>query len=182
MVHVRKRKNGNHELVIRKKGISLSRTFKTREDAELWAAYKEDLIHNIDAFDVPLKDMITLEVALKMKLDSLQAQGKDSRDFQDLRKCFLEFVDLPLSHLKYDVLMQYMKKMSESQIRRGGDRKNPGTSGILVDISSSTLISRISVLSTVINFAIENGVNVENDAYKVCQYLRANLKKKSEDA
>jgi hypothetical protein len=183
MSSIRKIHKGFH-VKIRKKGCEyLSATFSDRETAELWGKYKEDLIDNIKAFGVPLKDMITLENAIELKVRSLLEENKKksiTNDFSSLPFIFRDFLELPLSELKYEELLKFMLDMSNSKVKLGGAGKGSDT-GISQNISPVTVLKRISAISTVINFAIEKGINIENVAYNVLKFMRSTMKKKGKN-
>ncbi len=86
--------NGSFRVLIRKRGKEISRNFNDLSTAELWSKYKEDLIDQMHAFDVPAKDLITIADLIEMKNKDLLSKGaKDIGDVINLKKSFSEFLD-----------------------------------------------------------------------------------------
>jgi DNA repair protein RadC len=114
-------------VTIRKKGITINKTFSSAESAELFAKYKEDLIDEIEAFDPPLKDMITLHQAIDLKLDIMRKELRDARSISDIeyiKNWFSEFLDKSVSELSYEVLMAKALEMLNGTVFRGGNIMN----------------------------------------------------------
>src|ERR1700758_1345241 len=59
----------SYRVAIRKKGIEIYKTFSNEEDANLYVFFKERLIDNMENFDVPLNQRITLEQIIELKKD-----------------------------------------------------------------------------------------------------------------
>lgn len=72
--------------LIRRKGLEICKTFKTEEDAKLYVFHKERLIDNMEHFDVPLKDRISLKEILDLKMRTIKEY--DKRTINDLDSSF----------------------------------------------------------------------------------------------
>ncbi|OGT44265.1 MAG: hypothetical protein A3F13_02545 [Gammaproteobacteria bacterium RIFCSPHIGHO2_12_FULL_40_19] len=158
-------------ILIRRKGVQMSATIRDEKARKLWVAYKEDIIDQMYYFDVPLQDMITLKDAIELKLKELEREGKDQRTIGDVKRLeidFKEFIEFPLNKIKYDALMEKIKDMLKATVFYGGAGKGTGSERVQ---SSTTVLRKIRVLSTVFSNMINQGVNVENPALRVAQYL-----------
>lgn len=155
----------------------MSATFKDKETGDLWTAYKEDMIDQMFYFDVPLQEMITLKDAIELKFKELERDGKDPKSICDVRRLendFSEFLELPLNKIDYNTLMVKVKNMLNSTVFYGGAGKGTGSERVQ---SLPTVLRKIRVLSTVFSKMINEGVNVENPALRVAQYLHSNKEK-----
>jgi len=181
MANIRKNTSGSYTAYIRKKNINLTDSFKNKEDAELWVDYKEDLIDLISSFDPPLQEMITLQDAIEVKIKDVIEKGKkDIYDFKVLIECFSKFCPCSLSEITYEILLSYFDEMMKTPIRRGGC-KDDKTTGNLKLPSIHTTFRKFGYLSTVFQMMKEKGVNVDNHALKVCQFMRSKLTKKEKN-
>ena len=114
---------------IRKKNINLYETFQTLKDAELWIAYKEDLIDQIDAFEPKMENLILLGDAIELTYqNALERNIKDVNDFKFLIKCFNKFIDIPISNISSQELLEFFNESMNTPIQRGGSHtiKNTG--------------------------------------------------------
>lgn len=175
-----KERNGRFRVCIRKKGIVVSQTFSNRETAELWERYKEDLINEQAAFDPANDELITVQDAIQMKKQRMQAEGKGVRDINDVafsENFISEILDKSISYLTYDFLLEKANNMLSSVIKRGGNKKNIN-SGRRVISSPSTVLRKFRVLSSIISNLIDKGVKIENHALKICAWLRTKIDEK----
>lgn len=165
--------SGNFRAHIRKKGIELSATFKHQEDAELWALYKEDLIDSIQAFDMPLKEGITLQDAIELKMSKIEINSskKEFNEYTILLKFFEEFCPKSIGDIKYVDLVKCYEEKIKTPIYRGGTGKNDET-GIKKLPSHLTILKKFAYLSTIYQMLIEDGVDLENIALKVMQFIK----------
>lgn len=171
-------KNENWRAHIRKKEMDISQTFKNKKDAELWVIYKEDLIDQIEAFDPPLQQMITLQDAIELKIkDSIDKNIKDIGDFNILFKVFEKFCPKKLNQITYEDLLAHFDEMMNTPIRHGGNRNDANTGHMKLP-SIHTTFRKFGYLSTVFQMMRELGVNIDNPVLKVCQFIRPKLKKK----
>src|SRR5689334_16029134 len=93
------KRDGKYRVSIRKKGVHISKTFNIEEDAKLFAAWKEDIIDSMSAFSPEIKEIITLDNAIDLKINQLKKQKKDRRSIlavQILKRCFSEFLNTPI--------------------------------------------------------------------------------------
>lgn len=159
---------------IRRKGLDISKNFRNIEDANLYADYKERLIDNIKNFEVPLKDRITLNDLLEIKL-------KDS-DNKDL-KChvlvaFNRFNEIFGEHKFYNKITykdweDACKKLSESYVFRGAKSEN----GKRI-MSLNTLRRYFAYVSSCVSHAQSLGIELDNIPLKILQVcINPKLKK-----
>jgi hypothetical protein len=168
-------RNGKYTVDIRKKGIDLFQTFEKKSDAELWAAYKEEMIDLIDAFDPPLNEMITLQDAIELKIRRVEeknANKKEINDYKMLQKSFEKFCPKYINEIKYTDLLKQFVELIKTPVYQGGTGKNDGT-GIKKMPAFLTIFRKFSYLSTVFQMLINDGVEIENVAIKICQYARS---------
>ncbi len=165
-------KRGNSiKTVIRKKNVQIIKSFNDMETAKLWAKYKEDLIDEMDAFEVPKNELIILKDALNMFYHKMESKNYDKKMQQDLRnltKHYNNFLDFPLKKISYDILLEHSLEMLNSKVKRGTQLQGKG---IEKDISFRTVRNRISNLGIVYSFLIDNGIDVENVTIRVKAYL-----------
>ncbi len=172
-------RDGRYMCLIRSKGIEIGKTFSSKQDAELWAKYKEDLIDQIDAFDPPLKEMITLQDAIEMRIEiqiKNEVSKKDISDYKTLIKVFEKFCPKKMSDIKYNDLVDHFNFLLTHPVTRGGTGKNDGTGHTRLP-SFMTIFRKYAYLSTVYQMLIKDGVDIENIALKVVQYMRHKAKK-----
>lgn len=169
-------RDGRFRVMIRRKNIEISSTFSNLQTAEIWAKYKEELIDNIEAFDPPLKEIITLKDAIELKIRDAEEKGKkDIGDFKILLECFNKFLDIEIGKITYIDLLEYFELMMQTPITRGGIKNDP-TTGLKKIPSIHTTFRKFSYLSTVFELIKSKGVEIENVALKLCQYMRPRLK------
>lgn len=177
MASIRKNDSGNFRADIRKKGSkNVSASFSNKETAELWAAYKEDLIDQIKKFEVPLEDMINLETAIDMKVENMVNENFDKKSIGDveiLKNTFSEFLDRSLVSISYDELFKKMGTMLNTIVKKGGH----GEKGDKRVQSPLTVLKKFGCLSSVYSMLISNGMNLENHALKIMAILRKMSKK-----
>ena len=167
-------RDGKYRVQIRKRNIELSRTFDDLETAELWSKYKENLIDEMDAFEAPKEEMITLLDAIEMKLKSNTSTDKKSiQDIQNIKVHFSKFLTMDMNSIKFEDLKEHGIEMFKTDIRVGGSRDNENT-GVIRKPSSVTVTKRFAYLSTVYSNLIAMGINIENVALRVKTYLDKN--------
>ncbi len=161
-----------YRVQIRKKGSpEIYKTFYNKEDANLFIFYKERLIENMRNFDVPLKEIITLESLFEMKskcfLEGQEREGREilnsyfriKESLERLGKTIIFYNDIT-----YDLWVEIAKDLINQDVYRGaktdaGKRK----------MSFSTLKNILARASSSVSFAISNGINLENHPLKVIQ-------------
>lgn len=181
MASFRERK-GRHEAIIRRKNLFLSASFSTKEDAELWAAYKEDLIDQIVAFEPPLEQIITLGDAIQMRVDTAKEKGtSDIGDIKILFQSFEKYIDLPIQEISYDDLANHFEYLMTVPVKRGGNPNNL-EAGLKTMPSMYTTFRKFSYLSTVYEHLIKEGVRIQNHPLALCKLLRGRLPKSKSKA
>lgn len=166
-----------YQCLIRRKGKTMSAHFSDYETALLWGKYKENLIDEIVFFNTPANEIILLGDALDLKLQEIIKEEKERKDFITIRKTFEEFLDRPVSELTYDVLFNKFNDMRNSTVIRGGNRDNQ--TGVVVIQAMATILRKFRVLSSVINHLVSLGINVDNNAIKITNYITTKMKDKS---
>lgn len=156
----------------------LHATFHDRETAELWGYYKESLFNEINAFDVPSNELISLDDAIELKIRACIENKLDNRtimDIRELKKLFIEFKNKPIKEVTFEDLVHFCDKFMNTPTFRGGLRsRNTGTP---IMPTAQTLLSKLRRLSSVYSNIIENGIPVENIPQKVGAYLNDRIKK-----
>lgn len=175
MASIRERKieNGvSYTVDIRKKNINITKTFRNKKDAELWATWKEDLIDNMEAFDVKVEHMITLEDAIGLKVKELIDKGsKEINDTHYLTRDFNCFINKYLHEISFDDYNNLCQKMLKKEILVGGKRGVEG-SGRKAIQSPATVLRKFVVLAAVYSYLIKQGFDIENHPQKVVSQLR----------
>lgn len=175
-------RNGRYRVCIRKKGVEISQSFSNLDTAKLYERYKEDLIDEMHAFNVQDKDLITIHEAIKMNLERVEKECNDSKNISDnnlWKENLRDFLEQPISYLTYEFLLNKANEMLSSIVKRGGS-KNIENSGKKVQSSPATVLRKFRVLSTVFSNLIKNGIQIENNALKVCAYLRTKMEENKE--
>jgi len=165
-------RNGRFRVNIRRKGIDLAATFEKEEDAILWINYKHYLIDMINAFDPPLKEMISLRDAIELKIKKLSEKGVDTKtlsDYKNILVYFEKFSTKSVGEITYTDLINHFEYLMTQPIKRGGFIGNDQTGHKKLP-SSTTIFRKFAYLSTVYQMLIEDGVDIENIAIKVCQF------------
>ncbi len=171
-------RSGKYRVVIRKKGKEMSATFSDKITAETWARYQEDLIDNMENFNVPPEGLVTLLQCFELKIKSLkekQTDGKTFSDFNVVIKDFKEIMNTPLNELTSDMIRNISKDMLGSIVKRGGS-SNPN-SGVLSQCSPSTVLRKLRLIASVLSFMIENGANIKNVAQTVVNQVKMSIDK-----
>ena len=165
-------RDGKFHVLIRKKGQSIGKAFSDKETTELYAKYKEDLIDEMEAFDVQRSKMITLESAIDLKIEQMKNDERDDKTISDiaiLKKEFHDYLDLPINELKYDMLKQRANEMLVAVVLRGGSLKTH--SGRKCIQSPVTVRKKFASLSSVISHLNKLGIDCENNAFRLLGFL-----------
>jgi hypothetical protein len=172
MASITKDKN-SYKVRIRRKDLNLFSHFKNKYDALLWAAYKEDLIDQIIAFDPPLKDMVTLQDAIELKIQNADYKSKKYLyDYKGLLTYFDKFKEKNLSEISYQDLLSHFDTLLNIPIRRGG---NSDDNGIKKLPEPNTILKKYAYLSTVYQLMIEKGMEIENIPIKIVKFMRPKI-------
>lgn len=165
------KKEGNSIGVqIRKKDLKLYASFKNMEDAQLWAAYKEDIHDLIKNFEPPTSELITLSDAIDIKLADFPPTSNNYRDIQYLKNVFSDILDRQISELTYEFLLKEYKRIKEVPVIKGGNKRT-GT-GKEVLPSQVTVMKKFILLNSVINCLIQKGLTVRNNVQTLVTHLR----------
>ena len=168
-------RDGRFRVQIRKRGINISSTFSDFQTAELWGLYKESLIEEIYAFEVPNEELISLADAIALKVIDLKEHNKDKKTIDDCLYCLKDFevwIDKPISYFTYDLILEKSKQMSNEIVRYGGY----GDKGNMRIQSSSTILRKIRSLSSVFTLMVEKGFIKSNPVFGVLTYLNSSVK------
>lgn len=168
MASIEKRPNDNgfsYRVMIRKKGFEIYKTFSNEEDAKLYIFYKERLIDNMNNFDVPLKDRVTLEQLFELKKKA--CEGYDKRTLNELDNVFNRVKSFISENkffheISYDQWLSIAKSVYEMDVFRGSKTN-------IIKMSPITLRRYFATLSSVISHAVSLGIAVENYPLKVLQ-------------
>lgn len=170
-------RNGSFRVNIRKKGVEITRTFKERHTAELWALWKEDLIDNMNAFDVKVERTLTLADAIGLKTQELIDKGSiEIQDIHNINEVFKPFISKFLYEITLNDYNEHCRLMLSSEVIRGGKKGVEGT-GKKVIQSPQTVLRKFVILASVYSYLIKKGFDIENHPQKVVTQLRESLKK-----
>jgi len=181
-IEKRAKKNGeiNYQVNIRRKGFEIYKTFRTEEDANLYAFYKERLIDNMDNFEIDIKNRVTLKDILEIKLNSVE----DIRARQDIENSYMRvhpyIEDKFLSEISYDDWLHIAKSLLGESVYRGA--KNEKNKRLM---SVSTLRRYFAVMSSIFSNAANHGIRVHNhplDVLKAYIYPEVNKAKKQKNS
>lgn len=173
-----------YRVKIRKKNVSLYKTFKDKETAELFVWYKEKLIDEMDAFEVPPQQLFTLKDAFDLKIKSMEESGTYSlKYFQDLHvdlNRLKEYIpeDTYLNDITFEMLKDIFHKMSTTTVRKGGNQyEKSKTSGIISQISPRTLRRCLFTLSSLYSHLQSKGIQINNVISAFTPYFLDNFMK-----
>lgn len=169
-------REGKYRVAIRKKGFKdIYKTFAKKEDAELYIAWKEDLLDQISSFDPSPEVLLTLDQAIEMKLKDAEKKNLDHRtitSFNGLKSHFIDYLDLSLSELTYENLLSKLQEFMNTKVVRGG----PKSKSTPQDASLRTISNRFRYLSSVIGYVNTQGFSFKNDAINILSYLETLMK------
>lgn len=152
--------------MIRKKGHKpVSANFGDRVTAELWGQYKQNLMDEIESFQVHRADLYTVNDIFIMKF------GADSREYLEGMPYFDEYKDKSINILTYDELKKHCHRLLQRTVVRGG--KVGTNSGRAKLPAPMTILRKFAYLSSAINHLISKGVDAPNECLKIVAYLRS---------
>lgn len=171
MASIRKEKNKNgieyYRVKIRKKNNCIYKSFKCKESAEIYAAWKENLIDTMDAFDVPLKSRIRFCELVDLKCNDPhigESMRKDIRESYAKLKDLLRLEDRFVEEITYDEWLNAAKELLSIKVYRGAKTKAGER------LMSPTTLRRIfSCLSSVFSYSTSFETPFDNHALKVVQ-------------
>jgi hypothetical protein len=169
-----KERKGRFSCSIRKRNGELNATFSSKETAELWARYKEDLIDEISSFNPEIEEMFTLGEAISFKEQETKDRNLDKKTQNDIYNLYREFEDVlhvPLKHIDLDYYIKKAERMLNTIVRKGGARLKPGT-GLARQQSPSTVLRKFTYLGGVYSLMQKRGLKIENLPQKICEVLR----------
>lgn len=175
MATIRERKGEDgitYQVQIRNKNISLCKSFKTKEDAEIFAFYKDRLINLMDNFDIPIEKRITIHHVIEIKMK--QFEGRTLLDFQNSLNKLDEYIpkDKFCHEVSFEDWLNIAKSMYESDVYRGAKTENGKRK-----MSPSTLRRYFATISSAFSHAQSIGIPVDNHPLKVIQsYITPLLK------
>lgn len=151
--------------LIRRKGLEICKTFKTEEDAKLYAFYKEKLIDNMEAFEIPLKDRISLNEILDLKLRTIQ--DYDKRTINDLMFSFKRCLRwLPEKKYYQDFTEEDWLNCAKNLYSEDSWR---GSKSNLLKISPVTLRRIFAMISSTVSHCQSLGIALDNLPLKIIQ-------------
>lgn len=176
-------RDGSFRVQVRIKGKSqISKTFAKREDAELWGAWKENLLKTVRDFEVPDQELLTLRNIIDQKVkaaNEAQLTTKSLGDLMYLYKEFEEWLELPLQEITFDMAIEKADQMLGQYVSRGGDVKR-GFSGRQQMQSPLTVFRKFNYLGSCFGHARDMGVTVPTDFQRALSFLREKLLKKKD--
>lgn len=166
-----------YNVMIRKKGVEISKTFFTEEDAELYEWYKERLLQNMDAFDVPINERVTLEQLCELKVASLpeETDFRTKLHFESSLDRITTYLgkDKFLCNFTYEDWLECAKKVAEMDVYRGTKTEKNKRK-----MSVKTLRNIFSYASSMISHGISVGIPLENHPLQVVRAYISPLEKK----
>ncbi len=166
----------SYSVVIRMKDCEEQKTFMTREDAELFAFFREKLHHNMNAFKIPIKDRVRLRDVIEFK--KTQIKDINSRTICEFDNAFKRAIENIKNHtflaeLSFDDWHECLKNISGLTIPIRG---NAITKAL---ISPSSIRRLFATLSSAFSTAIASGIPIENYPLQIVQkYINPMMKNK----
>jgi hypothetical protein len=156
-----------YRLQIKRKDIEISKTFHTIEDTKLYEFYKERLIDNIENFEVPIEQRLTLKQIFELKInDSSELVPRSILDMENSFKLLHKLLDS--NRFVYNITFEDWEKAAKSMfdldVFKGaktavGKRK----------MSPLTLRRNFACASSAFSTAISKGFKIENYPLKILQ-------------
>lgn len=147
---------------IRKKDCEISKTFYNKEDAELYVFYKENLLNNMSNFEVDIKERVTLNQIMELKLQNFNNK-RTREDFINTVKKMQPFISKTFLHeMDYEDWILVAKGLLDTKIINNGKERQEC-------LSLSSVRRYFACLSSAISYANELGINIENYPLKVIQ-------------
>lgn len=155
-----------YRVKIRRKNVDISKTFFMEEDAKLYAFYKERLIDNMENFEVPIKDRITLEQIFEQKIAKIPVTNK--REINDVENSMHRLVEIfgdkYYQQITYEEWVDAAKKLLGQYVFKG--TKTVNTKRLM---SLKTLRKIFSHASSAVSSLIYTGIEMDNLPLKVIQ-------------
>lgn len=173
-------KNGKltFSVYIKKKDFEICKTFYTLEDAKIYSFYKERLIQNMENFDVPLNERITLNQIIDLKIESAtDLSVKTITQMQSMGKKFSDFFGKNRFYhtITYADWIDSVKYFMELNVYIGGQVREDSTKKISIE----TLRKHYAYLSSCISYVIDQGIPIINHPLTIIQtYINPKIKEK----
>lgn len=164
---VSKEKKLTYQCKIRMKGHESFKTFLNEKDAQTYAFYKERLINNMENFEVPLEERITLKSIFEMKADSIDSANiRGKRDIMGSFERINQFLGnkLFVQQITYKDWEKAFEEISKMEVYMGG--KSDKSKRL---ISTKTIRNIFAFSSSCFSYAISKGINIENHPLKIIQ-------------
>lgn len=173
-------RKGRWRAVVRKKNKLKYATFNSKEMAEIWSRFHEELIDNMSNFEVDPEMIVTLEDAIELKIRNFQGKVDEKTicDFNNCKENFKEIVDKPIGQITSDEIRKIHLNMCNSVVRRGGSVKN--NTGSFAVCSTETALRKLRILAAVFSYMIKKGANITNVAQVVVNQAKMSMIKKNE--
>ena len=175
-IQERPNENGDvsYRVSIRKKGHIISKSFYTKEDAEIYAFYKERLIDLMENFEVPIEKRLTLQSIMNIRPQE-NTWGHKSSSIAEIDSFFGK--DILYQDISYERWIDYAKHLSKSFVYRGA--KTESAKRIM---SPLTLRRKFAEISSEVSYAKSQGLEVINHPLQVMQnFINPMCKKEKSD-
>ncbi len=142
------------------------KTFYTKEQAELFVFYKENLLKLKNNFDVPIEKRVTIKQIIEIKLqNSYDLSERSKSDFMDAFNRITTFIkDDFINKISYEDWLKVAKSLLDLDVYIGfKNEKNKKK------LSISSVRRYFACMSSAISFCNSQGMNIENHPLKVMQ-------------
>lgn len=167
----------SYQVRIRTKDCQIYKSFLDEHDAKLYCFHRERLINNKKNFDIPIKDRVTLNHIIDLKMQSKGMDDKEISSFDHARKVLNERfgVDKFLCDITFEDWVNAVKDIYSTPVFRGSVKeKNKRI------MSPNTLKRIFAYVSCAISYAMNQGIELENHALKIIQtHITPMIKKES---
>lgn len=158
-----------YRAMIRKKGMEISRTFFEKEEAERFVWWKENLIQNMENYEVPIEKRVTLEDIFQLKIE--KSGDLSRRMIDDIRFSLERIVEIIgkgrfCDEISYDEWKNVVNKLSKTEVFKGS--KVPKNARVM---STSTLRRIFACMSSLYSNAISSGIPLDNTPLKIIQTI-----------
>jgi len=170
----------SYKVKIRHKDFEIYKTFRQEGDAKLFAWYKERLIDNIQNFDIPLNQRITLQQIIELKVKAIDS--KDERSKKEFLLAFERVFSLLPKEKKF--YAQYspqdwddlLKNLSSFEVYKGCIKEETKRF-----MSRSTIRRTLACISSAVSYAMSQGIDLENLPLKLIQKYNLNKRIENEE-
>jgi len=167
----------SYRVNIRKKGIEIMRTFYDKETANLFVYYKENLINNMQNFEVPLQNRITLLQIFELKESAMD----DKSSLNHIKNAKIKLCDYFKEKIFYNEIsleewIEAAKFLYTTDVYKGAKTENSKRK-----MSANTLRNIFAYASAAISYAQNKGIEIENNAQKVMNIYILPLIKESKN-